>query len=113
MKILVDLDKTLTKEPVFPEIGEPNPEVIDALKRLQDEEFEIVIYTSRSWWSERDIVKWCLLNGLVPNEIICGKPVGILVDDLAVNPRGKDEESLYREIKQRVEEFKEDWERGR
>ena len=107
MKVLVDLDGTLTTETKWPEIGEPNLAIISDLKDLKRDGFEIVVFTTRTWWSEKEIMKWCVdVAGFVPDGILCGKPLGIIVDDLAVNPR---HESVYARVKLLSRAFEEEW----
>lgn len=107
MKILVDLDGTLTADAQYPDIGDPNPSVVSDLKALQSDGHEIVVYTTRTWWEEKEIMRWCAdVAGFVPDGILCSKPLGIIVDDLAVNPR---DGSVYTQVSKLLKIFDETW----
>lgn len=45
--IVVDFDGTLAEDKKFPDIGEPMPGAIEAMKRLKQAGFDIVIFTCR------------------------------------------------------------------
>jgi len=85
--IYVDLDGTLTKRTEYPEIGEPDLNVLADIQSLQGEGHRIVIHTCRDWFQEEMIREWCKRYYLEPDFVLCGKPFGVYVDDLSVNPR--------------------------
>ncbi|MHA1286769.1 MAG: hypothetical protein ACTSPB_05125 [Candidatus Thorarchaeota archaeon] len=107
MKILVDLDGTLSIGASYPDIGKPNKEVVDALYDLKNDGYEIVVFTTRTWWEEKEIMRWCVdVAKFVPDGILCSKPLGIIIDDLSVNPRDGDVLKRTRDL---IRRFKSEW----
>lgn len=106
-KLLVDLDGSLCHPAPYPEIGIPKVEVIRQLDRLREEGYRIYIYTCRDWWQEGQIQSWCALNGLKVDGVYAGKPLGIICDDLSINPL--ETEGLYGKIKEMTKKMNEDW----
>jgi len=86
LKLLVDIDGTLTEPGSYLDFGEVRVGVVEALRQLHKNGYKIVIYTCRGWWQEEKIRRWCDAWKIPYDEIICGKPLGIIIDDLAVNP---------------------------
>ena len=62
--IAVDFDGTLCKNK-YPEIGEPNTTVIDALLRRQKYGTKIILWTCRRGKYLKAAVKWCKEHGIV------------------------------------------------
>lgn len=62
--IAVDFDGTLCKNK-WPEIGMPNEELIEYLKRRQANGEKLILWTSRNEEQTKDAVEWCKDNGLV------------------------------------------------
>lgn len=83
--IVWDLDGVLA-EHAWPEVGKPIPWAIEAFKEYQRAGHLCIIYTARDTWHLRQIRAFCVGAGIIPDQIVCGKPLGVLVDDLALNP---------------------------
>lgn len=62
--IAVDFDGTLC-ENKWPEIGMPNEELIEYLKRRQTNGEKLILWTSRNEEQTKDAVEWCKDHGLV------------------------------------------------
>ena len=62
--IAVDFDGTLC-ENKYPNIGEPNDELINYLKRRRDEGDKIILWTCRDADLLREAVLWCYSHGLI------------------------------------------------
>ena len=102
-RIIIDLDDTIcvTKNGDYLN-SEPKKEVISKLKEYQENDFEVVIYTSRNMRSFKgniglinvktlpNIINWLDKNKVPYDEIIVGKPWpcfgGFYVDDKAIRP---------------------------
>lgn len=63
MIIAVDFDGVLCKNK-FPEIGEPNYEIISAIRELIDIGHEVVLWTTRNGDELTSAVDWCGDRGL-------------------------------------------------
>ena len=61
--IAVDFDGTLV-ENKFPEIGEPKPEIVKAIKGLSDKGHDIILWTCREGNALDEAVKFCNDNGI-------------------------------------------------
>lgn len=61
--IAVDFDGTLC-ENKWPEIGMPNEELIEYLKRRQTNGEKLILWTSRNEEQTKDAVEWCKDHGL-------------------------------------------------
>jgi len=83
--IVWDLDGVLAEQ-AWPEIGKPIPWAVELFKECQQAGHLCIIYTSRDGWHLPAIRDFCNSWGIVPDEVVTGKPLGILIDDLAVNP---------------------------
>lgn len=83
--IVWDLDGVLAEQ-AWPEVGKPIPWAVDLFREYQRAGHLCIIYTSRDGWHLSVIRAFCEAAGIVPDQIVTGKPLGILVDDLAVNP---------------------------
>lgn len=79
MVIAVDFDGTIV-EHAYPEIGKPIPFAIDTLKRLQNEEHQIILWSVREGELLKNAVDYCHERGL---------------DFYAVNSNFPDEESIH------------------
>ena len=102
-KIIIDLDDTIcfTKNGDYLN-SEPKKEVIAKLKEYKENDFQVVIYTSRNMRSFKgniglinvktlpNIINWLDKNEVPYDEIIVGKPWpyfgGFYVDDKAIRP---------------------------
>lgn len=62
--IAVDFDGTLC-ENKWPEIGMPNDELIEYLKKRQANGEKLILWTSRNEEQTKDAVEWCKEHGLV------------------------------------------------
>lgn len=62
--IAVDFDGTLC-ENKWPEIGMPNEELIEYLKRRQTNGEKLILWTSRNEEQTKDAVEWCKKYGLI------------------------------------------------
>lgn len=62
--IAVDFDGTLC-ENKWPEIGEPNLEVIEYVKRKKSQGAKIILWTCRTYRQLEEAVKWCEEQGMV------------------------------------------------
>lgn len=62
--IAVDFDGTLC-ENKWPEIGMPNEELIEYLKKRQANGEKLILWTSRNEEQTKDAVEWCKKHGLV------------------------------------------------
>ncbi len=63
--IAVDFDGTLCKGDVYPDIGEPNWAVINALLREQKNGAKIILWTCRNGKPLEDAILWCENIGIV------------------------------------------------
>lgn len=63
MIIAIDFDGILCKDK-FPEIGEPNYEVISLVRQLIDNGNEVILWTTRNGNELCNAVKWCDDRGL-------------------------------------------------
>ncbi len=79
MIIAVDFDGTLV-EHAYPQIGKPVPFAIEALKRLQREEHQIILWSVREGQLLQDAVNYCHERGL---------------DFYAVNSNFPDEQGIH------------------
>lgn len=70
----IDFDSTIARK-VWPQegIGEPLPGVKEALDKLQDKGYKVVIYTSRHWGDITAIENWLEDHQIKINRIECGK----------------------------------------
>lgn len=115
--IAFDFDGVIAQYKGFKSVehmGEPNPNVVKAIRTLKEKGHKIIIHSTRSNEQLRD---YCERND-IPFDYINenpkfntgnkGKPVAsVYVDDRAVIYSGQDSESLVNEI----EKFKAYWER--
>lgn len=62
--IAVDFDGTLCKNK-WPEIGEPNEELIEYLKKTQDDGDKLILWTARNEEQTQKAVEWCKEQGLI------------------------------------------------
>lgn len=62
--IAVDFDGTLC-ENKWPEIGEPNEELIEHLKKVQADGDKLILWTARNEEQTQKAVEWCKERGLV------------------------------------------------
>ena len=102
-RLIVDLDGTLTIDDTNDyENVKPRVSVIEKLKKLRDQGFEIVISTARNMRTFEgnigkinihtlpNIITWLDKHGVPYDEIIVGKPwcghEGFYIDDRAVRP---------------------------
>jgi hypothetical protein len=83
---LVDFDGVLATKGSYPEVGDPIYMNILEVQEFHREGYQIVLYTSRDWWQEDMLREWCERNDVPVDFIICGKPLGIVVDDYSINP---------------------------
>lgn len=103
MKIVIDLDGTLTIDsPVPYKNKKPNELIIEQLKKYQKIGFEVCIYTARNMSTYGAnmgkinihtlpvIINWLNENDVPYDEVIVGKPwcesEGFYVDDRAIRP---------------------------
>jgi hypothetical protein len=63
MIIAVDFDGVLCKDK-FPEIGEPNYEVISLVRQLIDKKHEVILWTARVEKELDSAIEWCEDRGL-------------------------------------------------
>ena len=64
MIIAVDFDGTLCEEK-YPDIGEPNVELINMLCEMHTKGHELILWTCRSGTLLDNAIEWCRLHGLV------------------------------------------------
>ena len=64
MIIAVDFDGTLCKN-AWPDIGEPNWELIELLKKRQAEGDKLILWTCRTGKQLVNASKWCSERGLI------------------------------------------------
>lgn len=86
----VDLDSTLaypTWEPgnTRSVVGAPIPENVAKLQDLVDAGWAINIHTARHWGDKEMIIAWLEEHNIPFDTVICGKPLGIYIDDKAIN----------------------------
>lgn len=80
----VDWDNCLVDNTGYPDFipKEPLPGAVEALKRLNNEGYKIVIYTARHWADYLNIERYCEYYGIPARRIICGKPLfNCIIDD--------------------------------
>lgn len=63
MILAVDFDGTICKHD-YPEIGEPNRDIISLLIKLRKSGVKLILWTCRGGVYLKDAVKWCKHNGL-------------------------------------------------
>lgn len=61
--VAVDFDGILCKDK-FPEIGEPNYDMVSFVRRLQDSGIETILWTSRVDYRLAEAITWCEDRGL-------------------------------------------------
>ena len=83
--LLWDFDGVLA-EMEWPETGEPILNNLDLFRYYQEKGHRCFIYTSRDMFHLEMIEEFCRDFGIQPDGILTGKPLGILIDDMAVNP---------------------------
>ena len=66
--IAVDFDGTLCTRN-WPEIGEPNTELIGQLKEEQENGTAVILFTCREKKLLKDAVQWCKAQGLIFDEV--------------------------------------------
>ena len=73
--IAVDYDGTLTVgENTYPEVGNLNMELINALKKLQLDGWTIILYTAREDWKLDIALKGLRKVGFIPDLVNCNIP---------------------------------------
>ena len=105
MRIIIDLDNTLTHEDILVPYEEkiPNTKVINKLREYKNLGFGITIYSSRNMNTYKGnigiinvetipkIIQWLEKNNVPFDEVIIGKPwcgeEGFYVDDKAIRPK--------------------------
>jgi len=100
-RIAFDLDGTLTKHGLFPEIWdttskemwdlydkvEPNLEMIELVNKLYEKGYVIYIFTSRNNMFQKQIKKWLEKYNVKHDYFITDKPFyDYIVDDKAIRP---------------------------
>lgn len=60
----VDFDGTLCKGDKFPNIGKPNDKVIRLVKKLQQKDWAIILWTCRCGVYLDQAVEWCVQQGI-------------------------------------------------
>jgi hypothetical protein len=115
--IVFDLDGTITKKGVWPEVGEPNPDVVAQIKRAHDAGLNVIIHSCRlssrihpgdELLFQRQQVLEFLKKHDIPYDQLwtSDKPLALLyVDDRSVNPKDKGamEDAVTRAIKESKE----------
>lgn len=71
--VAVDFDGTLC-ENAFPEIGEPKPEIIEAIKEYQSKGWKTILWTCRNYDALVEAVTWCHEQGLIFDAINTNLP---------------------------------------
>lgn len=66
--LAVDFDGTLTKEDNYPDIKEPNTELIEFLKKNRNK-FQLILWTLRVQDNLKNAVDWCEKQGLTFDEV--------------------------------------------
>ena len=64
MIIAVDFDGTLCTK-AWPEIGEPNMDLIRALQALKRQGHKLILWTNRTGQRLEEAVDWCMERGIV------------------------------------------------
>lgn len=82
--IAVDFDGTLCTDQ-YPEIGEPNLELICYLKRRRAEGDKLILWTSRNEEQTKEAVEWCEEHGLVFDAVNDNLPE--IVEEFGCNSR--------------------------
>lgn len=80
----VDFDGTIFGNTGYPEylLTEPLPGAKDALQRMADQGWKIIIYTSRPWVEHEVVESHLEKHGIPFRRIVCGKMfVKYMVDD--------------------------------
>lgn len=99
MVIAVDFDGTLCED-AFPEIGEPNAYLIEALKSYQKNGDKLILWTCRCGGYLDKAVEWCKDQGLIFDAINKNVPdvvakygeggpkvfAGLYIDDRSIHP---------------------------
>jgi len=97
--IIIDFDGTLCKF-AFPDVGEPQPNVKEALERLHNAGYKIIIHSVRTAgnWGDNNrshhinaIEDFMLKNNLYYDELLlsCDKPIAAAyIDDRGIGYRG-------------------------
>lgn len=66
--IAIDFDGTLTKEDTYPDIKEPNTELIEWLKKNRSS-FQLILWTLRTMKNLQKAIEWCKSQGLEFDEV--------------------------------------------
>lgn len=80
----VDFDGTLATNSGFPDYvpSVPLAGAVEAMTRIEQQGFKIIIFTARAWADYHNIEAWCKKYGIPVRRIICGKPLFLhMIDD--------------------------------
>lgn len=99
-RAVVDFDGTIADYHGYRGPGkfeEPLPGAKEALIRLQEEGYRIVVFTSRGWAEQDGIEAYLRSHGLPFAQVICGKPLAdVYIDDRGV--RAGDWQEVLRQV---------------
>lgn len=87
----IDFDSTICINSGLPDFVplEVIKGTIEAITEIRKRGFKPIIYTARGWEDHEIIEKWCKKNGIVVDNILCGKPLfRWLIDDRCIGFRG-------------------------
>ena len=80
----VDWDETIVQNTGYPDFTPTQPIVgaVEALKKLDDLGYKIIIFTARPWSDYQNIENFCIEFEIPMRRIICGKPLfKAIIDD--------------------------------
>lgn len=106
--IAVDFDGTLCFSP-WPEVGEPNTELIDFLKLVKSKGHKLILWTCRTGHALEMAVKWCEEQGVFFDAVNDNLQEHIAlyggnsrkiwcdcyIDDKSIHPKFIDEKMMY------------------
>lgn len=91
----------------FDVFGEPNPKIIDCMRRLYDSGYHLVIFTTRQatqkmvdWLEQHNVPYHDINKNRHQPQLASNKPIyHCFIDDRAINYHGQDNEQLLSDIK--------------
>jgi len=89
--LAVDFDETLAKNSGYPDFtpGEPVEGAVEAMKKLNNLGWKIIIHTARHWSDYSGIENWLNFYKIPFRRIVCGKLMArYYIDDRAIGFRG-------------------------
>ena len=82
--VAIDFDGTLCVDR-FPDIGEPNPVMLELVRHLNEEGHKVILWTCRVNDRLREAVEWCIQHGVILDAV--NDNILTNVEQYGTNPR--------------------------